>query len=65
MNLGDIPRRSFPSSEAEGALLEGAFNPKCFLLDLQSFFAAVCDMSVLVGKINTKAFDFLCGLCLR
>ena len=40
MSLGDIPKRSFPSSEAEGALLEGAFNPRCFLLDLQSFLAA-------------------------
>ena len=39
MNLGDIPKRSFPSSEEEGALLEGAFNPRCFRLDLQSFLA--------------------------
>ena len=65
MNLGDIPKRSFPSSEEEGALLEGAFNPRCFLLDLQSFLAAFCAMSVLVGKINAKAFAFLCDPCLR
>ena len=64
MNLGDIPKRSFPSSEEEGALLEGAFNPRCFLLDLQSFLAAFCAMSVLVGKINAKAQAFLCDPCL-
>ena len=65
MNLGDIPKRSFSSSGAEGALPGGAFNPRCFLLDLQSFLAAFCALSVLVGKINAKAFTFFCDPCLR
>ena len=64
MSLGDLLKRSFPSSGAEGALLEGTFNLRCFLLDLQSFLAAFCAMSVLVGKINAKAHAFLCDPCL-